>query len=171
MSCGDTYYVHTPQLLYFLPPPHIAPLAPQATTGRATWRMSNAGRSRIGCLHCQLICLPSVNSHLKNKTEKECKRERGEEEEVEEWSRGGQGGGRACLRCCNYANSPYTVKRLANKDFSQKTAIAAQQQQRQQRAACGMWQAASGKRHSKVNYKQKCCLQHENQSGNRNSSN
>lgn len=54
--------------------------------------MSNAGRSRIGCLHCQLICLPSVNSHLKNKTEKDCKRERGREEEVEEWSR--RAGGR-----------------------------------------------------------------------------
>lgn len=74
----------------------MAPLAPEATTGRATWRMSNAGRSRIGCLHCQLICLPSVNSHLKNKTEKECKG--GVEEEVEEWSRGGRGEAeRACV--------------------------------------------------------------------------
>lgn len=96
---------------------------------RGVWAMpARSKQDPHRLLHCQWICLPSVNSHLKKETEAESDREKRDRERE-----------RACLRCCNYANSPYTVKRLANKDFSWKTATAAATT-----TASGKRQAASG---------------------------
>lgn len=118
ISCADTYCVHTPNCCLFLfPSPHTLLLLPleQLEACHAAYEQCRQNPHRL--LHCQLICLPSVNSHLKNKTEKDCKRGGGGKRKCRSGAKGGVGR-RACLRCCNYANSPYTVKRLANKDFS-----------------------------------------------------